>query len=530
MKFTEKEAPVFLTLALAVGLFLGTTLTEKRTQQLMPRQTDVPVSKLDYVRALVDAYYFEKKDADSLTDEMVTAMLQTLDPHSSYVSARDVQQYNSVLIGEFEGIGVTFNILHDTITVISVTPAGPSQKVGILPGDRIVRIDDSTVAGVKIQNTEVIGKLRGKKGSRVKVHVQRHGCEKLLPFEIVRDKIPLHSVEVAYMLDRQTGYIQIQSFSATTGDEFSAALQKLLKQGMQRLVLDLRGNSGGALQAAIAVCDELLGSRRVIVSTRGKSMGKQVFRATSLGSFQDEDQPLVVLIDEWSASASEIVAGAVQDQDRGLIIGRRSFGKGLVQRSFTLYDSSEVLLTVARYYTPTGRCIQKPFENYEEDLIDRYLRGEMNSPDSIKVIDSLKFKTPKGKTVYGGGGIVPDIFIPIDTSGDYVYFNRISREGILFQYAVEYTDKHRRELLAYEDVAAFDKAFTVSDAMVREMMARGEGKNISPKGATPGAKRELKKWCKAYIARNLFGEEGFVYLNNKDDKMLKKAMQILQKK
>lgn len=530
MKFTEKEAPIFLTLALAVGLFLGTTLTEKRTQTLMSGHSDVPLSKLDYVRSLIDTFYFENISADSLTDEMITAMLQTLDPHSSYISAKEVQQYNSVLLGEFEGIGVTFNILHDTITVISVTPAGPSQKVGILPGDRIVRIDDSLVAGVKIQNTEVIGKLRGKKGSKVKVQVQRHGCRKLLPFEIVRDKIPLHSVEVAYMLDRQTGYIQIQNFSSTTGDEFTAALQKLLKQGMQQLVLDLRGNSGGALLAAIAVCDELLGSRKVIVSTRGKSMGNQVFRATSLGDFQDEKQKLVVLIDEWSASASEIVAGAVQDQDRGLIIGRRSFGKGLVQRSFTLNDSSEVLLTVARYYTPTGRCIQKPFDNYDEDIINRYLHGEMNSSDSIVFADSLKFRTPKGKTVYGGGGIVPDIFIPIDTSGDYVYFNRISREGILFQYAVEYTDKHRKELLAFGNVRDFDKGFAVTDAMLGEMIARGEAKNIPSSEATPGAKKELKKWCKAYIARNLFGEEGFAYLNNQDDKMLRKAMQILRKK
>lgn len=530
MKFTEKEAPVYLTLALAVGLFLGTTWMERRTQNLMPRQSNIPVSKLDYVRELVDVYYYENKDADSLTDEMITSLLKALDPHSSYVSAKEVQQYNSVLIGEFEGIGVTFNILNDTITVISVTPAGPSQKAGILPGDRIVRINDSLVAGVKIQNTEVVSRLRGKKGSSVSVEVQRQGCRKLLPFKIVRDKIPLHSVEVAYMLDRQTGYIQIQNFSATTGDEFTAALQKLLTKGMKQLVLDLRGNSGGALQAAIAVCDELLDSRKVIVSTRGKSLGNQVFRATSLGSFQQEEQKIVVLIDEWSASASEIVAGAVQDQDRGLIVGRRSFGKGLVQRSFTLYDSSEVLLTVARYYTPTGRCIQKPFEHYDEDIIDRYLRGEMNTSDSIKVIDSLKFKTPKGKIVYGGGGIVPDIFIPIDTSVDYVYFNKISREGILFQYAVEYTDKHRRELLDYESVLAFDKGFTVSDAMLGEIMSRGAEKHIPAREATPGAKRELKKWCKAYIARNLFGEEGFAYLNNKDDKMLKKAMQILQKK
>ena len=378
----------------------------------------------------------------------------------------------------------------------------------------IVRIDGENVAGVKIQNTDVIRKLRGPEGTTVRVEIVNPVLEFPLQIEIVRGKIPIHSIDAAYIIAPQTGYVRIQNFSATTGAEFSAALQKLKAQGMRKLVLDLRGNAGGSLQTAVAVCDELLPRRQVIVSTRGKSSGTQVIRATAMGDFQEQDQLVAVLIDEWSASASEIVAGAVQDQDRGLVIGRRSFGKGLVQRSFTLADSSEILLTIARYYTPSGRCIQKPFFQYEDDIVNRYLRGEMQSSDSIPFADSLKYKTAKGRTVYGGGGIIPDIFVPIDTSGDYVLFNNLSQAGILFQYSLEYTDAHRIELQRFEDVRSFERGFAVTDAMADEMIRRGKEKGVVTGAVTPGARRELKKWCKAYIARNLYDEEGFLFLVN----------------
>ena len=526
MRFTSKEAPVYLTVALALGILLGSLLFPHREQPVLLLNSPSG-SKLDAVRHLIENYYFEPVDADSLTDGAVAALLETLDPHSSYISSREVRDYNAVLLGEFEGIGVTFNILDDTITVISVTPAGPSQKTGVLAGDKIVRIEGEEVAGVKIQNSDVIRRLRGPKGTKVRIEVRRSGYDRTIPMEIVRDRIPIHSIDAAYMIRPETGYIQIQNFSATTGEEFSAALEKLKGQGMKRLILDLRGNSGGSLQTAIAVCDELLDRRLVIVSTRGKSTGTQVYRATSTGGFQSESQPLVVLIDEWSASASEIVAGAVQDHDRGLILGRRSFGKGLVQRGFTLYDSSEVLLTVARYYTPAGRCIQKPFDHYEEDIVNRYLRGEMQSSDSIPIADSLMFRTDKGRTVYGGGGIVPDIFVPLDTSGDYVLFNKLSQAGVLFRYALEYTDSHRSELQKYADVRAFDRSFSVSGEMLAEILRRGEEKGVETGGATPGARLQVSKWCKAYIARNLFGEEGFVYLSNREDKLVSKALKVL---
>ena len=529
MRFDKDNAPVYLTVTLAFGMLLGSMFFGHREEPAMFMQQR-GISKTDAVRHLIEKYYFEPVDSDSLTDEMIAALLDRLDPHSSYIPAKDAQNYNSVLLGEFEGIGITFNILNDTITVISVVPNGPSQRKGVAVGDRIVRIDGENVAGVKIQNTDVIRKLRGPEGTTVRVEIVNPVLEFPLQMEIVRGKIPIHSIDAAYIIAPQTGYVRIQNFSATTGAEFSAALQKLKAQGMRKLVLDLRGNAGGPLQTAVAVCDELLPRRQVIVSTRGKSSGTQVIRATATGDFQEQDQLVAVLIDEWSASASEIVAGAVQDQDRGLVIGRRSFGKGLVQRSFTLADSSEILLTIARYYTPSGRCIQKPFFQYEDDIVNRYLRGEMQSSDSIPFADSLKYKTAKGRTVYGGGGIIPDIFVPIDTSGDYVLFNNLSQAGILFQYSLEYTDAHRIELQRFEDVRSFERGFAVTDAMADEMIRRGKEKDVVSGAVTPGARRELKKWCKAYIARNLYDEEGFLFLVNRDDKIVRKALQVLQEK
>ncbi len=522
---------LFIMLALVAGILIGVYLMPSDRDRLVRESTSSPYTygKMDEVMSLIRSYYFEKTDEDSLTDEAVAALLNSLDPHSSYVSRKDAEDYNSVLYGSFEGIGISFNMLNDTILIISVNAGGPSWKAGLQPGDKIVGVDSSTVAGVKIKNNDVIRMLRGKKGSKVRVQVRRSGVEEILSFDIIRDKIPIHSIEVSYMIRPKVGYIQINSFSATTADEFREALHRLSAKGMEKLVLDLRGNSGGSLRSAVEICDEFLPRHSMIVYTKGKSMRPQYFRATSLGSFQEENQQLVVLVDEWSASASEIVAGAVQDQDRGTIVGRRTFGKGLVQRSFTLADSSEVLLTVARYYTPTGRCIQKPFEHYDDDIVQRYLRGEMNHPDSIRRIDSLKFKTPKGKIVYGGGGIVPDVFVPVDTSEDYVYFNRLSQSGIVFQYAMAYTDQHRKSLNAYAGVEAFDAGFSVTDEMLKEMIRKGEAAGISSKEAGPGSLKVVRKWCKAYIARNLFGETGFYYISNQDDKMLAKAIQILSK-
>ncbi|MBO4402364.1 MAG: PDZ domain-containing protein [Bacteroidales bacterium] len=529
---SNKNTPLYIVTAMAIGVLIGSIFSPKKKESspaLFSSERKALSEKTADVLSLIDSYYFDSVDGDSLLDISLAAMLQGLDPHSSYISARDAQQYNSVLTGEFEGIGISFNVLNDTIVVISVNAGGPSQKSGLLPGDKIIRVDTGNVAGVNIQNTEIISRLRGPKGTKVRVEISRAGVSHPLSFEIIRDKIPIHSVEVAYMLRPKIGYIQIENFSNNTGREFDAALQKLLSQGMEKLVLDLRGNSGGSLQTAVEVCDELLQNRKMIVYTLGKSTGKQLFRASSYGRFQDEGQEVVVLIDEWSASAAEIVAGAVQDQDRGIIIGRRSFGKGLVQRSFTLKDSSEILLTVARYYTPTGRCIQKPFEDYDEEIVNRYLHGEMSHSDSIPIADSLKFKTPKGKTVYGGGGIIPDLFVPVDTSSDYIYFNQISRTGILFKRAISFTDKNRESLTKYRSIEQFNSQFSVPDSEIEAMIGEGEEKGIGCQTLTSGAKIEMKKWFKAYVARNLFGENGFYYLINRDDKVVQKALEILEK-
>jgi len=336
------------------------------------------------------------------------------------------------------------------------------------------------------------------------------------------------------MIDKEIGYILIDNFSTSTGDEFVQALKQLKEQNMQKLIVDLRSNPGGFLGAAIDICDQFLPKGKLIVYTQGRHVGKEEYKASNSGLFQDDDQQLVILIDEWSASASEIVAGAVQDHDRGIVIGRRSFGKGLVQRQFYLNDSSEVMLTVARYFTPSGRCIQKPFDNkstedYFVDILNRYENGELENADSIRFIDSLKYKTSKGRTVYGGGGIMPDLFIPLQTSDSIVYFNKLANQGVVFTYAMEYVDKNRKRLQSYKTIAQFDKQFAVSDAMLQEILRKGEDKGITASEATAYSKQEIKKWTKAYIARNLFNTKGFYQIINKEDEVIRKAVEVLRK-
>jgi carboxyl-terminal processing protease len=326
----------------------------------------------------------------------------------------------------------------------------------------------------------------------------------------------------------------IDNFSTTTGDEFIQALKQLKEQNMQKLIVDLRGNPGGFLGAAIDICDQFLPKGKLIVYTQGLHVGKEEYKASNRGLFQDDNQSLAILIDEWSASASEIVAGAVQDHDRGIVIGRRSFGKGLVQRQFYLKDSSEVMLTVARYFTPSGRCIQKPFDNkstedYFVDILNRYENGELENADSIRFIDSLKYKTSKGRTVYGGGGIMPDLFIPLQTSDSIVYFNKLANQRVVFTYAMEYVDKNRKRLQTYKTVAQFDKQFTVSDAMLQEILRKGEDKGVFASEATAYSKQEIKKWTKAFIARNLFNTKGFYQIINKEDEAIRKAVEVLRK-
>ena len=497
------------------------------------RKTVVPVSdfsKFDEVMWRIGEDYVDEIDGNRLQDRAIEAMMEDLDPHSAYITLEEFNEVNDPLLGSFEGIGVQFRLERDTIAIVSVIKGGPSEKVGIMAGDRIIYVDDSIVAGKKLKNEDVMRLLKGPKGTKVKVQMSRRGVEGLLPFTITRDVIPTYSVDIAYMLDEKTGYLKLSKFSATTYDEFKKGIRKLKGEGMKQLVFDLRGNSGGYLQAAVEVADEFLPKGSLIVYTEGRNRAKQYLNARRRGML--EDIPVVVLIDGESASASEIVAGALQDNDRGTIIGRRSYGKGLVQEQMMLSDNSAIRLTVARYYTPTGRSIQKPFdgdrEHYLLESYERYENGELFSQDSIHFADSLKYTTPKGKIVYGGGGIMPDIYVPlVDDSTEY-YFNRIVNLGLLYQYAFDYSDRHRKELGHYKTVEDFDKGFRVTDAMFTELVKLAEDKGI--KGSDEQrkvARREADILLKAYIARNLFDDEGFYPIYAPMDEVLQKALMVL---
>ena len=488
-------------------------------------------SKFDEVMWYVNNDYVDVPDAHKLQDEAIAAMMEELDPHSAYISLDEFNEVNDPLLGSFDGIGVQFRLEKDTIAIVNVIKGGPSEKVGIMAGDRIIYVDDSLVASKKLTNEDVMRKLKGPKGTKVAVRVLRRGVEGLLDYTITRDAIPTYSVDIAYMLDDNIGYLKLSKFSATTVKEFKQGIADLRKQGMKQLIFDLRDNTGGYLAAAVDIADEFLPKGSLIVYTEGRNRPRQYMNARRRGML--EDIPVVVLIDGESASASEIVAGALQDNDRGTIIGRRSFGKGLVQEQIMLSDQSAIRLTVARYYTPTGRCIQKPYrDSHEEYLLEsyeRYENGELFHPDSIHFADSLKFTTPGGKTVYGGGGIMPDIYVPlIDDSTEY-YFNRIVNTGLLYQYAFDYTDRHRNQLQRYKSPEAFVQSFAVTDAMFNELVKTAEEKGI--KGTEEQkqvARREANTLLKAYIARNLFDDEGFYPIYAPMDEILQRAMQELK--
>lgn len=487
-------------------------------------------SKFDEVMWYVNNDYVDVLDAHKLQDEAIAAMMEELDPHSAYISLDEFNEVNDPLLGSFDGIGVQFRLEKDTIAIVNVIKGGPSEKVGIMAGDRIIYVDDSLVASKKLTNEDVMRKLKGPKGTKVAVRVLRRGVEGLLDYTITRDAIPTYSVDIAYMLDDNIGYLKLSKFSATTVKEFKQGIADLRGQGMKQLIFDLRGNTGGYLAAAVDIADEFLPKGSLIVYTEGRNRPRQYMKARRRGML--EDIPVVVLIDGESASASEIVAGALQDNDRGTIIGRRSFGKGLVQEQIMLSDNSAIRLTVARYYTPTGRCIQKPYdEDHEKYLLEsyeRYENGELFHPDSIHFADSLKFTTPKGNTVYGGGGIMPDIYVPLVDDSTQYYFNRIVNTGLLYQYAFDYTDRHRNQLQRFKTVEAFDQGFKVTDAMFNELVKQAGEKGI--KGTEEQqqvARREADILLKAYIARNLFDDEGFYPIYAPMDEVLQRAIKEL---
>lgn len=519
--------PIILACVLASGIYLGSILGVGRLPGSATDGSSANSKKISNLLNYVLEEYVDTVDMEGLTESTIVSMLDQLDPHSSYIPAQDLEATNEPLEGNFDGIGVEFNIINDTIVVVAPINGGPSEKLGIRSGDRIVSIEDSTVAGTGTTNKDVISMLRGKRGTKVKVGIFRRGESELLTFNIKRDKIPIYSVDAGYMVNENIGYIKISRFGATTYDEFSEKLDNLKEAGMESLILDLRGNPGGYLTAAIDISDEFLNEGKLIVYTEGRARPKESAYSTGRGKFEDGE--LIVLVDEGSASASEIVAGSVQDNDRGTIIGRRTFGKGLVQEQVELPDGSAVRLTIARYYTPTGRCIQRPYgeeEDYNADFIHRVESGELYEADSISVDESEKFVTPGGKVVYGGGGIVPDVFVPLDTTRLSDLHSELLRSGVLREFALNFASENRDLLDRFDDALEFDAKFKLSQKDFQKLLDFAKANDV--KASSEFSKEaELINNLKALIARSQWNGNGFYPIINKKDKMVEEAIRVL---
>lgn len=497
-----------------------------------PNGYTLAMQKLQQTMFLFQNKYMEDVDLGNAAENAIKGMLEQLDPHSVYISAEDYQKTNEPLAGKFEGIGVSFNLIRDTILVVSVVQDGPSEKVGILAGDQITSVDGQNVAGINITNSDVQKKLRGAKGTEVNVGIKRRNESKTLDFTIVRDEIPLYSIDATYMASPGVGYIKVSRFATTTSEEFKSALEKLKAEKMKSLVLDLRGNGGGMMVSAVDMANHFLSDNKDIVYTEGKHSKKEVYVSESQGSFREGR--LVVLIDEGSASASEIVSGAVQDWDRGLLVGRRTFGKGLVQRPFMLPDSSYIRLTVAHYYTPSGRCIQKPYEDgldaYQKDLQKRIENGELTDKKQIDFPDSLKYYTKnKKRLVYGGGGIMPDVFVPIDTSFQTEYFKSLNRKGLINKFVLEYVNTHRQQLLSdYANIDAYIARFVAKDDFLEGLYTLAESEKIERNAEQINiSKPWIQNNVKALIARYLWDTTAFFKINNQINPIYQKAMELI---
>ena len=516
-------------IVLLISLFTIVTL---QAQEQNNKQT--LLRKLNLAQFAIANLYVDETDEGKLVESAIIGMLEELDPHSTYSNAEEVKKMNEPLQGNFDGIGIQFNMAEDTLFVIQPVSGGPSEKVGIRAGDRITHVNDTLIAGVKMTTDDITRRLKGPKGTKVHVKVLRKGVDELLGFTIERDKIPVYSLDASYMMTPKIGYIKINRFGATTHQEFMDALASLKGQGLQDLILDLQGNGGGYLNAAIDIANEFLGAGELIVYTEGRRNPRREFFAKGDGKHQSGR--VVVLVDEFSASASEIVAGAVQDWDRGLVVGRRTFGKGLVQRPIDLPDGSMIRLTVARYYTPAGRCIQKPYESVEQynaDLIERYNRGEMMSADSIHFPDSLKCSTlKKGRTVYGGGGIMPDYFVPVDTTLFTKYHSRLSNKGVLLNVHFQLIDAHREEWAKkYPDYAVFYKNFELDEAMMQQLIAEGEKEGVKyDEEQYRKSEPLIKLQLKALIARDLWDMNEYYHTINVVNESVKKALELLNRK
>ena len=521
--------PLMLAAMLVLGIYLGSYFTSGNSdsESFFPQKRVNSADKIGQIINFIDREYVDTIAKNRLINKAIDAILKDLDPHSYYITAEELASYTEPLEGNFDGIGVEFLIQNDTVRVVSAIEGGPSEELGIMAGDKIIVVDGETIAGVGIKNDEVIKHLKGPSGTKVNVQILRR--KKTIPFSITRGTIPINSVVTSQLLDSGTGYIKISRFARTTYDEFMTQMARLKAEGMEEIILDLRGNGGGYLNAAVQLSEEFLQKGQLIVYTQGKASPKRSYYASKSGLYSD--MPLAILINQGSASASEILAGAIQDNDRGLIIGRRSFGKGLVQEHLSLPDQSALRLTVARYYTPTGRSIQKPYGegvDYEDDYEIRFEHGEMMYQDSIVFPDSLKFTTPGGRIVYGGGGIMPDIFVGIDTVGASQYLSIVSYQGLLNQFGFDYADGHREDLNHFTSYRDFKQKFQITDQLLNEFVNYSSVKGITPdtKGISV-SKEVLKIRIKAYIARNIWGNDGYYAIINQDDNVLMRAQMAL---
>lgn len=493
--------------------------------------------KLMYTSNVISRFYVDETNNDKITEAGVKAMLKELDPHSTYTDPKETKALLEQMQGSFSGIGIQFNVVSDTLYVIQTTKNGPSERVGLLAGDKIITVNDTLIAGVKMERADFISRLRGAKGSTVKIGVMRRGIDRILEFNIVRDDISTETVDAAYMIDEKNGYIRITSFGAKTHEEFATKLDSLQRLGMKNLIIDLEGNGGGYLNAAVDIASELIEENKLVVYTEGRSNPRYEYMSKGKGKFLKGN--LVVIVDETSASAAEILSGAVQDWDRGLVVGRRSFGKGLVQRPFNLPDGSMIRLTIARYYTPTGRCIQKPYGNdsikYEQDLMQRYNSGELTSADSIHFPDSLKTYTKRlGRPVYGGGGIMPDYFVPLDTLKYTKYHRALAAKGCIVQASLKYLDANREELTKeYSDIYDFDNRFEVDEEFLNILREQSAQDNVEPEGGEEELQKslpEIKLQLKHLIARDIWDMSKFMEIYNKSNDMFLKAYELVKEK
>jgi carboxyl-terminal processing protease len=517
-------------LAVAIGIWVGVAWDQKK-EEIKPKNPvlESAVQKFADVLTHVERDYVDDTDLQNLSEAAIFDLLKQLDPHSTYLTAKALALSNIELQGELEGIGIECIMLNDTVYVIAPISGGPAEQVGVRAGDKIVKVDDKSFTGQGLKQAEVVAQLRGTKGTKVKLTVKRDDHEGLLDFTITRDKVPFHSVDVSYIVDSQVGYIKVSRFTANTFKEFKTAFQNLQKQGMVKLLLDLRGNPGGYMDVAIQMANNLLNQGQLIVYTKGKT-SKYNTKYYAKGEDKFDQCPVIVLIDEGTASAAEIVAGALQDNDRALIVGRRSFGKGLVQVPIALHDGSQLRLTVARYYTPSGRFIQKPYgeggADYHSELIARYKQGEYFHADNIQFDDALKHHTSTGRTVYGGGGIMPDYFVPIETCSHAIYLDQLQAKNILQQYALEYVDRHREALTAMGYEGYYER-FEVSDLMLKKIVAQaGQAGIPHDDKILRAAKAQMSLLLKAYIAKNIWREQGFYPIYHQNDEEFQKALKL----